>query len=278
MAPLKPDVPLSLGAHLDELRRRLIWPIIVAAVCFFVAFAFENQLKLLFVEPLRHAIEIANSTDATTSERAGLSFPAGHPERLLKTFDLTESMMTSMSLAFWAALAVTIPLLLHQLYQFIAVGLNARERRLAFLFVPVAVICFYAGGCFGYYWGMPLFFAWFITWTANDPIGSFDLRLASYRDAFFFYTICFGLMFDVPWAVVVVVRVGLVQVSTLTKGRRISFMLATVLAAMIAPGDWFSMVAVMFPLYGLFELGLFAAWIVGGPPKAPAAVEENPHA
>lgn len=275
MALLQPDVPQSLGSHLDELRRRLTWPVILCVVCFFVAFLFQNQLKLLFVAPLQHAIEIVNRTDPTTSARAGLTFPEGQPERLLKTFDLTESMMTSMSLSFWAALAITIPFLLHQLYQFIAVGLNSRERHLAFLFVPVAVICFYAGACFGYYLGMPWFFAWFITWTSNDPIGTFDLRLASYRDTFFFYTICFGLMFDVPWAVVVVVRVGLVRLATLAKGRRIAFMITTILAALIAPGDMFSMLAVMFPLYGLFELGLFCAWLVGGPRPA---VEDNTHA
>ena len=277
MEPLRPDLPLSLGAHLDELRRRLVWPIVVFVVAFVIALGFGDDLKLIFAHPLVHGMEIAEEMEEGVVALAGLTAPPGQELRLLKTQDLAESMMVSMSLSFWAAIAVTIPLLLHQLYQFIAVGLQARERHLAFLFVPVAVICFYAGACFGYYLGMPYFFAWFIKWTAHDPIGTLDLRMAYYRDAFFFYTICFGLMWDVPWAVVVVNRVGLLKVATMAKARRIVFLVATVMAALIAPGDPISMVALMIPLYGLFELGMLAAHIIGGPKPSAPSVEE-PHA
>lgn len=277
MAKLLPDIPMSLGSHLDELRRRLMLPIIVFVVVFVVSLGFGDQLKVLFAQPLVQALQIAEGMEKGVVAQAGLTAPPGQELRLLKTFDLAESMMVSMSLSFWTAIAFVIPLLLQQLYQFISVGLTARERRLAFLFVPVAVICFYAGACFGYYVGMPYFFAWFIKWTAHDPIGTLDLRMSYYRDAFFFYTICFGLMFDVPWAVVVVNRVGLVKASTMAKGRRFVFMITTVLAALIGPGDPFSMVALMIPLYGLFELGLLAAWIVGGPRSSEPIPEETPH-
>jgi sec-independent protein translocase protein TatC len=265
--PLMPDVPLPLGEHLDELRRRLIWPVILFGVVFLAAFSFDSDLKQIFVQPLLHAMSIADAADPGASARAGIVIDPEHPMRLLKTFDLGESMWVSMSLALWAASVVTIPFVVYQLYMFIATGLTAKERNLAFLFVPVAVMCFYTGIAFGYYLGMPYFFAWFIAWTANDPISTFELRLDAYRDSFFFYTLMFGLLFDVPWAVVTICRVGLTTPQTLAKYRKFIFFGSTVLSALIAPGDFFSMIAVMFPTYLLFEIGLLAAYIVGGPKK-----------
>lgn len=267
MPGLLPDIPLPLGEHLDELRRRLIWPIIIFAAVFMAAFNFDGELKSVFVQPLLHAAHIADGVDAGSAARAGIEVPADGSIRMFKTFDLSESMAVSMSLAMWAGFAVSIPFLVYQLYMFIAVGLKARERQLAFILVPAAVLCFYGGIAFGYYVGMPYMYAWFIEWTASDPVSTFTLQLGAYRDTFFFYTIMFGLLFDVPWAVVVICRVGLTTPRTLAKYRRIVFMASTVVAAMIAPGDFFSMVALMFPTYLLFEIGLIAAYLVGGPKR-----------
>lgn len=268
--PLLPDVPLPLGDHLDELRRRLVWPILLFAVVFVVAFNFDTELKRIFVQPLLHAVDIADGFDAGAAARAGIVIPSDNM-KVFKTLALGESVSVSMSLAMWAGFAIAIPFLVHQLYMFVAIGLKARERQLAFIMVPLAVICFYTGMTFGYYVGLPYMYAWFIQWQARDPISEFVLQMAAYRDSFFFYTIMFGLLFDVPWAVVTVCRVGLVTPDTLARYRRIIFLLSTVLAAVIAPGDLFSMVALMFPTYLLFEAGLLAARAVGGPrPKDPS--------
>jgi sec-independent protein translocase protein TatC len=265
MAGLLPDIPLPLGEHLDELRRRLVWPIVIFGVIFVAAFNFDAELKQVFVQPIIHAARIADAADAGSAAKAGVVVPQDGGMRMFKTLDLSESMGVSMSLALWAGLAISIPFLVQQLYMFIAVGLKARERQLAFILVPAAVLCFYGGIAFGYYVGLPYMYAWFIEWQANDPISAFELQLAAYRDTFFFYTIMFGLLFDVPWAVVVICRVGLVTPQVLAKYRRIIFFISSIVAALIAPGDFFSMVALMFPTYLLFEVGLLAAYIIGGP-------------
>jgi len=262
-----PDVPLPLGEHLDELRRRLVWPIIIFCAVFVGAFNFDAELKSIFVQPLLHAVRIADDADPGSAARAGIVVPQDGTARIFRTFDLSESMGVSMSLAMWAGFAIAIPFLVQQLYMFVATGLKARERQLVFLLVPAAVLCFYGGIAFGYYVGMPYMYAWFIEWTANDPVSTFELQLGAYRDTFFFYTIMFGLLFDVPWAVVVICRVGLVTPQTLAKYRRIVFFISSIVAALIAPGDFFSMIALMFPTYLLFEIGLLAAYVVGGPRK-----------
>ncbi len=266
MALLRPDVPVSLGDHLDELRRALILPALVWAVVFVVAFAFEDQLKILFIQPLVWAIGFATPEVAA---KAGIVVRQGDELRLLKSFDLGESMGVSMSLAMWAAFAVVVPLFIYQLYAFVAIGLTKQERRLAFLLVPVAIILFYLGAVVGYYFGMPWLYAWFIQWTAKDPICTFDLRLASYRDDFFLYTLLFGVLLDVPWVVVTVVRVGFVTRDKLTGWRKFAFMAAALVAALLGPGDPFSMLVLLLPTYALFELGLIAALVVGGPRRDP---------
>lgn len=261
---LLPDVPLPLGEHLDELRQRLVWPILLFAVVFVAAFNFDSELKQIFVQPLFHAVEIADGFTPGSSARAGIVLPQDGM-KVFKTFALGESVSVSMSLSMWAGFALAIPFLVQQLYMFVAIGLKARERQLAFILVPLAVICFYGGIAFGYYVGLPYMYAWFIQWQAQDPISEFVLQMSAYRDSFFFYTIMFGLLFDVPWAVVTICRVGLVTPDTLARYRRIVFMISTVVAAIIAPGDFFSMIALMIPTYLLFEIGLLAARLVGGP-------------
>jgi len=274
MAILRPDVPVPLGDHLDELRRRLIWPAVVWGIIFVAAFAFENELKVLFVQPLVWAVESATPAVAA---KAGIPQLAPGDYHYLKTLDLGESMSVSMSLSMWAAFAVVMPLFIFQVYSFIAIGLTARERRLAFLMVPVAVILFYLGAVFGYYLGMPYLYAWFIEWTSRDPTSTLDLRLVSYRDDFFIYTLLFGGLFDVPWAVVTLCRVGFATPEKLGRWRKFAFMASVVLAAIIGPGDPFSMVMLMFPTYALFEIGLLAARIVGGPPTTPDPEKGTPH-
>jgi Tat protein translocase TatC len=269
MGALRPDVPMPLGAHLDELRKRIILPAIVWTVCFIVAFAFENQLKILFVQPLLWAFDIARDQDPQVLAKLGIVFDPQQPYRVLKTFELSESMGVSMSLAMWAATAVIIPLVVWNLYQFVGVGLKAGERRLAFLFVPAAVILFYAGACLGYYWGMPYLYAWFLNWTANDPLVMLDLRLGSYRDNFFFYTLIFGALGDVPWLVTVVCRVGFTTPAKLSAYRRFILMANVILAALIGPGDPVAMLIILVALQLLFEVGLITARIVGGPRKDP---------
>ncbi len=258
---------MSLGDHLHELRSRMVMPILAFALVFIGAFSVQNHLKELFVQPLLSAIEL--STPAVAA-KAGIRVDPEHPLKLLKIFDLSESVWVSVSLSIWAAAFFTIPLFILQLWQFVCIGLTSVERRLGFLLVPVGIICFYLGAVIGYYLGMPLFFAWFIDWTANDPIAGYDLRLMTYRDTFFFYTLAFGLVMDIPWLVVVLCRVGMVTPEKLASWRKGVFFIVTIIAGIITPPDPISMLSMMLPMYLLFEIGLLAARFVGGPrPRHP---------
>ena len=253
------DVPMSLGDHLHELRRRLILPIAVLLIAFVTAFIFHPQLKSMFAWPVLRAIEISGHELA---QQAGMPID-GSTKGLFQTLSLMESMWVSLSVAFWTAFAVTLPVLIYQLWRFVSIGLLAKERSFGLLLVPVGVLCFYIGAAAGYFYGLPWFYAWCIDWQAGDPISQHHLRLTEYLDNFLFYTLCFGLAFDIPWAVAVLSRVGWATPAGLRKHRKMVFLGCTVFAAIVAPPDAFSMLAMMFPCYLLYEIGIIWASIDG---------------
>ena len=242
------DLPMSLGDHLHELRRRLIFPIASLAVLFLVAFIFHVELKIIFALPMKWALEI----DPIISEKAGLD-----PKSFkFQTIDVMESMMASMSVCFYAVIFVAFPIFVYQLWMFVSVGLMPKERRLAFLFIPVGVIFFYAGTMAGFFEGLPFYYYVMVKWSAFDPISNQHTGLASYLSNFVLMTLVFGFIADIPWLIMVLVRVGFVTVDQLSKNRKIAIMVNTVIALFVSPPDGLSMLFMMIPLVGLFELGL----------------------
>jgi sec-independent protein translocase protein TatC len=256
LIPSLADMPMSLGDHLDELRRRLIFPVIAFVVLFIVGFALDNQLKEILVQPLLRAIDIVGPETA-----AKVGFDPSKGTRILTVFGVGESAMLSMRVAMIFAISATIPIFLYQAWAFVAVGLKSKERALGLLFVPAGAVCFYIGLVFAYYWGLPYLQAWLISWTANDVmIGQMDLRATTYFGDFLQFGVAIGLIFDIPWLVVVLVRVGMVTPAWLATKRRYVVLVNIVLAAMLTPtSDATTLMITFIPMQMLFEVGLFVS-------------------
>lgn len=270
------DLPMSLGDHLHELRRRLIVPIVAFVLLFMLGFAIDNQLKSFLIQPLLRAVDLVGIETAT---KVGLDPARG--ERMLTVFGVGESVMLSMNVAFVFAIALTIPIFLYQAWAFVATGLKVKERALGLLFVPAGVACFYMGLVIAYFWGLPLLQAWLISWTAGDPlVYHMELRSVSYFTDFLQFGIAIGLIFDIPWLVVVLVRVGLVTPQWLAKRRRFIVLGNIVLAAALTPtSDATTLFITFVPMQILFELGLLVSRLFV--PKAKtekAETEPNSHA
>jgi sec-independent protein translocase protein TatC len=244
------DVPMSLGDHLEELRRRLVWPLIALGALFFLAFAFENRIQQVFVQPLAWAIAV----NPDHAKAVGLPIDGSTPKLMIH--DIWEAPMASMKVSFYAAFFLAFPVLVYHLWMFVGVGLVSRERRLAFLFVPAGIMFFYAGTLVGYFVGVPYFYSFMIKWAAHNPIAEFNLQLKAYHHNFVMMTMIFGLIADIPWLVMVLVRVGFVTVAQLLKHWKVAIFVNTAIAAVIAPPDAFSMVVMMIPLYLLYFLGV----------------------
>lgn len=244
------DVPMSLGDHLEELRRRLKWPLIALGAFFMIAFYYENVVQEIFVRPLFWAIQI----NPEHAKAVGLPVDGTMPK--LKTHDIFEAPLASMKVSFYTAFFLAFPVLIYHLWQFIGVGLVPRERRLAFLFVPAGIIFFYSGAVVGYFIGVPYLYSFLIKWAAHETILQFDLNLMEYHQRFVMMTIMFGAIADIPWLVMVMVRVGFVSVGQLLRNWKIAIIANTLVAAVFAPPDGPSMIALMIPMILLYFLGV----------------------
>ncbi len=250
---------MTLGDHLGELRRILIVPIAVWGVLFVVFFHYQATLKVWYVWPLQRALMRFPQEDLA---KIGWTEPIDSP-RLLTVMDLSESAWNSVHLVMVAATLVAVPVFLWGLWRFVSVGLRDSERRLGVVLLPMGVFFFLAGAVLGYLWGIPIFMAWFIDWTVHDPITrNLEFRMSDYQSTFFSWTVMAGLIMLIPWFVMVLIRTGLVRAETLARYRRLVFMLVTIIAALVAPPDPLPMLAMMGPLYALFELGMILGRLV----------------
>lgn len=265
------DIPMGIGDHLDELRRRIIWPVITVSVFFVLGFAYQAQLKLAMIWPLQRAIQIVGPEEAKS-----VGFPIDGSTHLLQTLSLAESASTAAEISFYGALALAAPVVLWQLWRFVAVGLTRKERNLAFLFVPLGVIMFYLGTVVGYFFGMPYFYAFLIDFTAGDPTATIQLRQSDYVETFFMWTLAFGLIMDIPWLIIVLVRTGLFTPQQISKARKAAVMINLIAAAMITPGsDALSLMALFIPMQFLFEGGLLASRFFVPKPDVPVEIERD---
>ena len=154
-------------------------------------------------------------------------------------------------------------MVLYHVWRFVAVGLKNRERRLGFLFIPAGVLFFYIGLVGGYFLGLPYFYAFLIEFMARDITAVYQLRQSEYVDTFTLWTLACGLIMDIPWLVVVLVRVGMLTPAKIAAHRKLIVVGNLVLAAIITPtADLASLAALFVPMQVLFEIGLLASRFV----------------
>ncbi len=251
------DVRMPLGEHLEELRIRSLRIAAALVVFCIVGFFFENDLKYMLALPFQWAKEIVGPEALT---ELGLR-PLAAGVRDFRTLSLQESPLNSMRVTFYCSFALLVPYILVELWGFVAPALRPPERRLAFLFLPVAVIFFYAGVVFGYFFGVKHFFALLMKWNLRDPTAVLAVRQQEYLGFFVMLTLSFGLIMDIPWLVMVLVRLRLVTTRWLARQRKYVLLIAIVASAMLTPPDPFSQLAFFLPILLLFESGLLMSRI-----------------
>lgn len=230
-----PSAPLL--DHLDELRRRLIYSLIFLAVGMVAAFQYRLQLIELIKEPLRYSEQ----------------YQLGNVK--LVTVNLTDQFLISLQLSFWAGLALALPLILWQVWAFIAPGLYAHERRWSLPFIVGAGVSFLVGAAFGYTFVLPAMVRFLL-----DFLGGTVEQMQSLANLVGLLTsflIAFGLAFELPILAVILTRIGLVNHVMLRRAWRLALVGVLLFAALITPTpDPINMLMVAVPLYALYELGI----------------------
>jgi len=241
----------TLVSHLLELRDRLLRSVIAVAVCFVPLAFFQNELFTLVAKPLIDQLPEGTSLIATS---------------------VVSPFMAPLKLSIMLALFIAMPYVLYQVWGFVAPGLYKRERRFALPLIVSSIALFYTGVAFAYYVVFPLMFKFLASTT---PVGvKMMTDIANYLDFVLLLFLAFGIAFEMPVAVVLLVATGLVKLEVLTRNRGYVILGIFIIAAFLTPPDAVSQSFMAIPMYLLYELGIvFARMIQKGRRSESAATE-----
>ena len=238
------DDPMPLVAHLRELRDRFRNALIAVFVAFLGLFPFANQLYTYVSEPLRSLLPEGSSMIAT---------------------EVTSPFLTPFKLSLVLAVFVAMPVILAQLWGFIAPGLYKSERRIAIPILTSSVVLFYTGVAFAYYVVFPLLFGFFTT------VGPVDISVMTdinrYLDFVLKLFFAFGLAFEVPVAAVILILTGVVTADQLANNRSYVIVGCFVMGMLLTPPDVISQTLLALPMWLLFEIGLVMGRILSRSPS-----------
>lgn len=227
------DEPMPLVAHLRELRDRFRNALTAVFVAFLGLFPFANELYTYVSEPLRSLLPEGSSMIAT---------------------EVTSPFLTPFKLSLVLAVFVAMPVILAQLWGFIAPGLYKSEKRIAIPLLTSSVILFYAGVAFAYFVVFPLLFGFFTTVGPGDISVMTDIN--RYLDFVLKLFFAFGLAFEVPVAAVILILTGVVTADQLANNRSYVFVGCFVMGMLLTPPDVISQTLLALPMWLLFEVGL----------------------
>lgn len=228
--------------HLLELRARLLRGVAVLLAVFLLLVPFSSQLYGLLAGPL-----LANLPDAG---RIVAVDPAG-------------GFFVPMRLSFFTAVLISMPWLLYQAWAFVAPGLYRREQRLALPLLASAVALFYAGCAFAFFLVLPSVFHFIAQFTPD--VVEMTPDIGKYLDFVLVIFLAFGVSFELPIALIILVLLGWVTPAQLRESRGYAIVGIFVVAAVITPPDVVSQLMLAVPMVILYEIGIIAAAVLGKP-------------
>ena len=226
----------TLMSHLLELRARLVRAVIGVVAVFLCLMPFAGKLFEIVADPLLAVL------------------PPGTP---LVAREMMSPFMAPVKLAFYLALIGTAPWLLYQAWAFVAPGLYKREKRLALPLLVSALLLFYGGCAFAYFLVLPGLSKFLVAFTPD--VVAVQPDPTAYLDFVAVLFLAFGVSFELPVALVILVALGVVSPRQLSEWRGYAIIGIFVVAAVITPPDVFSQLMLAIPMCLLYEAGILAA-------------------
>jgi sec-independent protein translocase protein TatC len=229
----------TLISHLLELRDRLIRAIIAVALAFLPCMFYSQQIFTFVATPLREKLPKGTQLIATT---------------------VMSPFTTPFKLSLFVAVFAAMPFIIYQLWAFVAPGLYRHEKRFAVPLLVSSILLFYVGVVFAYFFVFPVMFQFFAGATPHGVAMMTDIN--AYLDFVITMFLAFGVAFEVPVAVVLLVLTGVVRLEKLKENRRFVLLGCFVVAALLTPPDVVSQCIMAIPMYLLYEGGLLMARVM----------------
>jgi sec-independent protein translocase protein TatC len=246
------EAKMSFLEHLDELRKRIIYIAISIGVGFLIAFFFVQQIFDFVMKPLQ----------------AGL--PAGG--KLVYT-EPTEAFVLYITMALIAGAIIALPLVMTQVWLFIAPGLYSHEKKMAIPFVVMSSVFFIMGTAFSHFVVFPMTWKFFVSFTSDYL--TFMPRIEPAFDLYIKMLFAMGLVFQMPVIVVFLARMGVVTAGFMWRSTKYAILIIFIVAAIITPsGDMWNQSAMALPMIGLYLISILLAWFFGKKKKKELLDEE----
>ncbi len=246
------DMPIT--EHLIELRRHLIKICAAVLIVFLALVGFSRELYDFLSDPLVAQLP-ANSTMIAT--------------------DITSNFMAPIRLTIFVAAFFAMPYILYQIWSFVAPGLYKKEKKVAIPVLLSSIMLFYAGVAFAYFVVLKGVLKFFIVFAPQNVLPMTDID--SYLSFALKLFMVFGLTFEIPVVTLLLILVGIVSIQSLEDKRRYIIVGCFAIAAVVTPPDGVSMLMLAFPMWLLFELGLFLAKILLKDKKEDLVAEHSEH-
>ena len=240
----------SFMSHLIELRDRLIRALLAILIVFVCLFPWAKELYNLLAQPLLASLPQGGQMIAT---------------------DVVGVFLVPMKVALMVAFLIALPYVLYQVWAFVAPGLYAHEKRLALPLVAASVVLFFVGMAFAYFLVFPTVFG-FMAKIAPEGV-AWMTDIEKYLSFVLSTFVAFGVTFEVPVIVVVLVGIGVVDIAKLKEIRPYVIVGAFVIGAIFTPPDVISQLMLAIPLCLLYELGILLARFAGRRPERSASTD-----
>jgi sec-independent protein translocase protein TatC len=231
-------------SHLVELRDRLLRAIIAVVALTLCLVPWAKEIYSLLAQPLLSALPAGATMIAT---------------------DVTGTFLVPLKVTLMAAFLLALPYVLYQAWAFVAPGLYQHEKRLAMPVIVSSFVFFFVGMAFAYFVVFPVAFGFFVGYTPSGVQMMTDID--KYLSFVLTMFLAFGLTFETPVVVVVLVRLGVVPLEKLKAARSYVIVGAFVIGAIFTPPDVISQLLLAIPLWLLYEVGLFLAKFVSVPKR-----------
>jgi len=254
------DKKMPLLEHLVELRQRLLYSILAFFACFIIAYYFHAQIFNFLVAPLQHVF------DGQSGRRMIFTAP-------------TEAFFTYIKVAFFTGVCLAFPVIAGQLWMFVAPGLYKHERNAFLPFIIATPVMFTFGAALLYYVVLPVALQFFASFEVPAGEGALPIqmeaKMSEYLSLVMTLILAFGISFELPVLLLLLVRVGIVSAAGLAEKRRYAIVGVVAFAGLVTPPDVMSQLSLAIPMYLLYESSIWIGYLIEKRKADAEAAEET---